>query len=1103
MKMKTHYLIFLFCISAFAQKARAQNFDTCIYITCKEEVNMLQVFGPLPYPEKIDTDVVEIQTLPCFRLNLVQPRSFNGLCAQGNFSISNGNSCNFETVPKASCVAQDSSTKGANLYFETKHKTILSNFMVNYVLPIKNTQSYPQNQPNLPKQLVAKLLDANGNVLARKAVNLITSYPKDTSWWINFDFDIHLDPNKSFNLLVFGRDPLYTNNPQNVPLWDFYGFKAEFLCSARGQFCDWGVPKKIAEYRGCPKEQFYRWISSCGDTTTIKFVITDREAPVVLQKPQDVTRYVSAYNCELEYYVPAIVFDDCDKNATVLITSPFGNIQNNGGYLAGIRQGKWLITYVITDACGNTTTCTYYLTVKENNNFTLICKQNLVISLNAPCVKIPAKTFVGGVVDLCCPSYIVKAMRMDNTKGGLQKDVEFCCADVGKDIMVMITVYSECDTTILNSCMVNVQVQDKRLPQITCPPDVTVSCDTFSIDELAKYGKAIATANCGVSVKDTFVSTLDDCKIGKVVRIFTATGLNGLTAMCSQTITVLNTNPITALDIIWPRDTTLYECHTMYDKSRTGEPSVSRSYKGCSKALYSHSDQVFFAGGNGICKKILRTWKAIDCCYPYNKPWEKLQIITLRDSIKPIITYCPTDTSMPNFGACTDSVQVNLKPVTATDCGGILRISNNSKYATNSGADASGRYPNGVHKVTFTVYDSCGNSSTCFVNITVSDKKPPTFFCHSIITELQDMPGMGITQRVDVNLLVLKKEDNCCPSDRITVSFSRDTLITTLWFTCKDIGENVVELWFTDCNGNKDLCKPKIIIQDNNNLCPTFRKDTMYINGFIRKKNGTPINQVNVFLNNMPMACDAFYEFDSLPEKTYEIYCEKDGDFAEGVTTADINLIRQYIFGVKNLSPYQLIAADVNNDGRITTADIVEIQKLILGKITKFPKNTSWRFVPKSYIFPDLENPWGYPEKIVLYLNRSMINQDFIGIKIGDVTGADNFAGDDDNAFLSSDEKEWLTELDAELMLEAGKASTKGLVLYPNPTTGKVRLDFPNESNADVKVRVIASNGKEVMMKVFLGGGDIDLDLENYKSGVYFISIRTDNNTHTRKILKH
>ena len=83
-----------------------------------------------------------------------------------------------------------------------------------------------------------------------------------------------------------------------------------------------------------------------------------------------------------------------------------------------------------------------------------------------------------------------------------------------------------------------------------------------------------------------------------------------------------------------------------------------------------------------------------------------------------------------------------------------------------------------------------------------------------------------------------------------------------------------------------------------------------------------------------------------------------------------------------------MLAADANNSETITAIDLIELRKLILGIYTELPNNASWRFVDKTYSFPDPYNPWmqDWPENHVLSPLALGINHaDFFGIKIGDV----------------------------------------------------------------------------------------------------------------------
>ena len=107
-----------------------------------------------------------------------------------------------------------------------------------------------------------------------------------------------------------------------------------------------------------------------------------------------------------------------------------------------------------------------------------------------------------------------------------------------------------------------------------------------------------------------------------------------------------------------------------------------------------------------------------------------------------------------------------------------------------------------------------------------------------------------------------------------------------------------------------------------------------------------------------------------------------------GVSTFDLVLISKHILGIEALnSPYKMIAADANKSGSITSFDIVEFRKLILGIYSVIPTNTSWRFVPKDFSFTNPNNPFqsSFPESISCADPTQVKPFDFVAIKVGDV----------------------------------------------------------------------------------------------------------------------
>jgi hypothetical protein len=109
-----------------------------------------------------------------------------------------------------------------------------------------------------------------------------------------------------------------------------------------------------------------------------------------------------------------------------------------------------------------------------------------------------------------------------------------------------------------------------------------------------------------------------------------------------------------------------------------------------------------------------------------------------------------------------------------------------------------------------------------------------------------------------------------------------------------------------------------------------------------------------------------------------------------------------------------LIAADVNKNGKITTADMVELRKLILHINTSLPNNTSWRFIDKAYNFPNPTNPWSavFPE-LTSFNNIPVGAQaDFVGVKIGDLNGTAQANGTQSSEINDRGRRTWYISAD-------------------------------------------------------------------------------------------
>lgn len=130
------------------------------------------------------------------------------------------------------------------------------------------------------------------------------------------------------------------------------------------------------------------------------------------------------------------------------------------------------------------------------------------------------------------------------------------------------------------------------------------------------------------------------------------------------------------------------------------------------------------------------------------------------------------------------------------------------------------------------------------------------------------------------------------------------------------------------------------------------------------------------------------YTFSILGGGAYEIRpldCRQNP--LNGVTTYDRVLISQQIMGTGSLSPYGIIAGDMDGNQQLDTTDVNLFTFLTLGIIQELPTD-NYKYVLKDYVFPDPLNPFDppYPGSFLIQNLQSDISDvDFFLLKTGDV----------------------------------------------------------------------------------------------------------------------
>lgn len=320
--------------------------------------------------------------------------------------------------------------------------------------------------------------------------------------------------------------------------------------------------------------------------------------------------------------------------------------------------------------------------------------------------------------------------------------------------------------------------------------------------------------------------------------------------------------------------------------------------------------------------------------------------------------------------------------------------------------------PYGKHRILWVVEDGCGNEKTCEYTFEVKDGKAPSVVCLNGLST--NLSGAGISETLWVSDFLQYTEDNCTPTAQLVTGIrkkgtgtgfpynSDGNPQTSVSYNCTELGTQLVEVWSIDKAGNADYCETYILIQDNDGICPSDSNSakvagilaTEAANGL--DEGGVEItgngNAIPNFTFSVTTGTNGKYRFNSIPlSSNSTITPLKDDNPLNGVSTYDLVLISKHILGIDTLdSPYKIIAADANNSQSITNFDIVELRRLILGITTELSNNTSWRFVDKSYVFPDSLQPFSasFPEfKSILNLTGNQLTEDFVAIKVGDVNG--------------------------------------------------------------------------------------------------------------------
>lgn len=699
--------------------------------------------------------------------------------------------------------------------------------------------------------------------------------------------------------------------------------------------------------------------------------------PPVMTCPTDLTISTKLDTCTADFTLPsASVTDACSPGVIVTVTTSWGGI-GTGPYF-DIPEGGYKVTYFAVDSCGNQASCSMEFTIKDMAPPVAICHIPVRAFLNEHGVDtLFVEDVDAGSFDNC--TMVMGQIKLMDEPDSLFRDsILIDCSYIGKDTMVILRITDCWDNVAI--CMTTLIATDTLPPDFHCPQDTILYCTEFmNYPDIG--GVAIASDNCsGHTLFFTDSLDLNLCGVGTIRRLWQASDTYGNIESCEQTIMLIDS---TGPQVIWPPDITV-SCGQFIEPLYTGEPQVSDD---CSLLAIGHTDSLIIVDGG--CDTLYRIWRVLDWCSDLDTTYT--QRIDLTDPVPIIPLVVPQDVTVYVDDAC--EIYVPLNPIqTFDECGHYGFITNDSPFADEDGANASGTFPIGVHVVTFTIRDACHINSAS-MTITVLDTVPPLLLCNDVITCIND-DGTFTLEEEDI---VLQAFDLCGPVD-LTISPSS--------FTCADVMIPIpVTVTASDPFNNTATCQQILFLINCNQACENlFPGGGVILAGKALRWDDKPMANVPVQVDFGPYS--EWYLTDELGQYQTNSYPPGinvkvkmhpiPGDL-EGITTGDAILMAQHILGVEKLDwVSQLFAADINESGGISISDLVILRKAILSQTNYF--NTGfWRFIPEpiySAGIADVQasNDWSG----VYYLDSvpgSMTNVNFVGLKIGDVTGTTSTFG--------------------------------------------------------------------------------------------------------------
>lgn len=761
-----------------------------------------------------------------------------------------------------------------------------------------------------------------------------------------------------------------------------------------------------------------------GDTVWVRLPLAVWEYDTM-----NVERYVNV--------APGPLYDNCSHADSIrwraYVDLGFYRIEankSNGYRLSNLEPGWYDVVYEVDDGCGNIARDTSHLTVADGADPIVILRDKIHVTFtqdNESCVaKVYPNHIDQGSYDACDHRGLKRHIRRmgDTVWHDFVKFTEDDIMGVSDDNIPYgehLIEFRAMDADGNSSFgMTTIRVEDKNGQfSYSCDDsDVHLNCE-ISLDEVvlnAEYAPQARYYSCDqreVNIDYRIINEHhNSCALGRVEVAYFVEG-NYNDTLCIRTF---HFGDNTDLLFDYPPAEIITDCLDNVPHHEI----VAEGETGCHKLATSVSDREFeVPSGLGYCKKIIRTYTILDwCVYEPNSTSQNglytfTQIIKITDDQAPELTCIAADNIVASNceasgfklmaiatdnGSCTSDLSWQAHLDTDGDGTFETTLTIDEVVGGKATATVTQSLTAGNYQIRWTVTDDCGNSDSVICNfaITANHQMPQ---CVDEVMEI-DITIYGYAHLQIEEYIAQHPEMSVC-GGAAGYSFSNtDRYETIMSLSCDDLPNGVsatvhkkLYLWNTE--GPVDSCTVPILLTDSHDICPDENGGSAMVSGLVHTSDHHSVESAKVTLSasstlgslDVMTGVEGSYMLDSDGYQDFEINVTKNDDPANGVSTLDLVLIQQHILGLRPFdNGLTWLAADVNQDQKVSAADLVEIRKLILGRTLEFSSEMSWDFIAENQAL-DI-NPFELYNMIKASdITHDMTDQNFLAIKLGDVNG--------------------------------------------------------------------------------------------------------------------